>query len=231
MNPDVKEKGSINEENYIPIREVCKIIGLKYKSIRTLTKTANIKTLSTPSGQTLYSKQSVLEYINSNTNIPEETTNKRYSVVYCRVSSTKQKDDLQRQIELARTQFPTHKVISDIASGINWERKGLQTILEYAMQRNLEELVVFHKDRLSRSGFDLIKKIIETSGGKVIVVDNQISKSAEQELAEDLLSIIHIYSCRQMGRRRYSRRKEDIKNSEDQTLPIEGTKENVETLA
>ena len=93
--------------------------------------------------------------------------------------------------------------MSDIASGINFNRKGLQTILDSCIQGTIGEVVIAHRDRLSRFGFDLIKIIIEKAGGKITILDDENNKSTEQELAEDLLSIIHIYSCRQMGRRSY----------------------------
>ena len=93
--------------------------------------------------------------------------------------------------------------ISDIASGINFKRKGLQTILDSCIQGVIGEVIVAHRDRLSRFGFDLIKLIIEKAGGTITVIDDTQHKSTEQELAEDLLSIIHIYSCKQMGKRSY----------------------------
>jgi predicted site-specific integrase-resolvase len=208
------------ETMYIPARKMCQIIGLKYPSAKSFAEKAGFKTLTTPSGQVLYNRQSIEDYINNNTNIPEISKNKEgfRKIVYCRVSSKKQEDDLQRQIELARSSFPNHEIFSDVGSGINFRRKSLNTILELAMQKSLSELVVFHKDRLARFGFELIEKIINLSGGKIIVVDHDAGKSSEQELAEDLLSIVHVYSCRQVGKRRYSRKQNDIENKKNQVI-------------
>jgi predicted site-specific integrase-resolvase len=137
--------------------------------------------------------------------------NTKINYIYTRVSSRKQSDDLERQIEFIKSQKPeyniSYKLISDIGSGINFKRQGLITILDTCLQNNIGEVVIAHKDRLSRFGFDLIKLIIEKAGGKITIINDERNKSTEQELAEDLLSIIHIYSCRQMGKRKYTKTK------------------------
>ncbi len=151
---------------------------------------------------------------------PQEKVNDK--IIYCRISSKKQSDDLERQIEYCRSKFPDHELLSDIASGINFKRKNLQAILERAMQGNLKEVVVAHKDRLCRFGFDLIESIFKLTNTKLIVLnqDNECTKpSTEQELAEDLLSIVHIYSCRQMGKRRYIQKTDENKKDKAEDKP------------
>lgn len=136
----------------------------------------------------------------------EETKEeKRERVFYCRVSSSKQKNDLERQIELAKEKYPGHEVITDIGSGINWKRKGLKSLLERVMCGKIEEVIVFHRDRLCRFGFELIEFIFEFNNTKLLVHCEQTEqfKTSEQELAEDILAIVTIFSCRQMGKRRY----------------------------
>jgi predicted site-specific integrase-resolvase len=100
-----------------------------------------------------------------------------------------------------------------VASGINFKRKGLQTLLDACLSKTIGEIIVAHKDRLCRFGFDLIKLIVTKSGGTITVINDSENKSSEQELSEDLLSIIHIYSCKQMGKRSY-KSKQNIKNNE-----------------
>jgi len=109
-----------------------------------------------------------------------------------------------------RSKFPDYTIIQDVASGINWKRKGLKTILEFAMSGKLEELVVAYRDRLCRFGFELIQWILETNGCKLMVLDETI-QTKEEELTNDLLSIIHIFNCRQMGMRRYKKEKKEKK--------------------
>lgn len=205
-----------DEEEFVPIRELQKIIKLKYVAAKNFGKNSGIKTLTTPSGQTLYSKKDLLKYINPNLSVEEINAKiSRKNIVYCRVSSKKQEDDLQRQLELARFEYPNHTIISDIGSGINWKRKGLKTILELSMQGHLESVIVYHKDRLARFAVELIEYIFTVNGTKLIIVNNEAEKSTEQELAEDLLSIVHIYSCRKMGKRRYTKREQNDKSEDD----------------
>jgi len=132
----------------------------------------------------------------------------KINFLYARVSSKKQLDDLVRQIDFIKTRRPeysSYTCITDVASGINFSRKGLSTLLEACLQHTIGEVVVAHKDRLSRFGFDLIELIIRKAGGKLTVIDDEKNKSTEQELSEDLLSIVDIYCCRQMGKRSYKK--------------------------
>lgn len=130
------------------------------------------------------------------------TTSKR-SVIYARVSSSKQQNDLQRQIAMLQLHYPNHEVIFDIASGLNFKRKGLKTILELAFNRNLEEVVVAHRDRLSRFGFELFEQIFKQHNVNLKVLSDTFSKEPINELAEDLLSVISVFTARYYGSRKY----------------------------
>jgi putative resolvase len=200
-----KKKRTQFPKEFVTNREAVRLTGLTGPTLRVWAKSGKVVTYTTPSGQFLYNTKCLQTLIGSFSNVEEKK-----KIIYCRVSSRKQLPDLDRQVENLRERFPLHELVTDCASGINFNRKGLQSILDYAIQGNLAEVVVAHKDRLSRFAFDLIKWIIEFKGGKVIVLDDSAGKSTEQELAEDLLSIVHIYTCRQMGRRRYT-----VKNVKD----------------
>lgn len=207
---------------YIPILEASKITGLSIQTIRKLGDKKEIKCFKTPSGHRRFNKQDLEKFCDSNT-INEKTENTQVNYIYTRVSSKKQLDDLSRQIKYIQQRNPEYSSyisISDIASGINFKRKGLQTILDSCIQGVIGEVIVAHRDRLSRFGFDLIKLIIEKAGGTITVIDDTQHKSTEQELAEDLLSIIHIYSCRQMGKRSYStKQSKGSENKNDSDKP------------
>lgn len=196
---------NVKNKEYITNREACKLTGLAGSTLRTWADAGKVTIYKTPTGQRLYSTKCLQKLIGCYGHVEEKK-----NVVYGRVSSKKQLPDLDRQVEVLRSRYPNHVVITDCASGINFKRKGLQTILEYAMQGCLNELVIAHRDRLSRFAYDLIKWIIEQKGGRIIVLDNETEKSSEQELADDLLSIVHIFTCRQMGKRRYKTK--DIKD-------------------
>ena len=148
----------------------------------------------------------------NNIDVGNDKTNKNFC--YCRVSSHKQQDDLQRQIEFMQNRFPDYEIIKDIGSGINWSRSGLKKLLKKSKKGNLEHLVVAHRDRLCRFSFELLEYIFKLNGTKIIVLDSQKQHSehaSSEELAEDLLSIVHVFNCREMGKRRY-RKKEKKDN-------------------
>lgn len=123
-------------------------------------------------------------------------------ICYCRVSSQKQKDDLARQVVYMREQFPNAKIIKDIGSGLNFKRKWLNQILDECLSGVTITLVVAHRDRLCRFGFELIEYLINQNGGEILVLDDSKS-SPEEELTEDLLAVLHVFSCRMYGLRRY----------------------------
>jgi predicted site-specific integrase-resolvase len=125
--------------------------------------------------------------------------------IYARVSSSKQKDDLERQVQSLSAQFPEHRVLRDVGSGINWKRPGLRTLVQACLRGSLREVVVAHRDRLSRLGFDLLEYIIQQSGAELVVVGGgeTCGLTSEQELGEDLLSIVHVFSSRHYGMRKY----------------------------
>ena len=121
-------------------------------------------------------------------------------IIYTRVSSRKQSADLQRQVDFLKERFPDHEVITDIGSGLNFKRKGLQTILERLFKKTIGEVVVAHKDRLCRFGFDLFKQ----HGAIFTVVDRESIKEPLTEFAEDVMSIITVFTARYYGKRTYN---------------------------
>ena len=123
-------------------------------------------------------------------------------VCYCRVSSAKQRGDLNRQVAQMRQLYPDAEVVTDIAGGLNWQRKGLLSILERLHRGDKLDVVVAHRDRLARFGFELIEWLVQQNGGRVVVL-NQPDASPQSELTEDLLAILHTFSCRMHGLRRY----------------------------
>ena len=133
---------------------------------------------------------------------PNEKKDDRIKYLYCRVSSRNQLDDLERQIGFLSSlpSYSSHRIIKDVGSGLNFKRKGLLKLLDQCINGRVEEIVVASKDRLCR--FDLIAFIFEKYNVKLVVLDN-CDKSPEQELEEDVLSILQVFVCRWNGKRRY----------------------------
>lgn len=137
------------------------------------------------------------------------------TVVYCRVSGAGQKDDLASQVEAMEIYcraagIPVDEWIQEIGGGMNFKRKRFIGLLESMLRGEVEKIIVAHKDRLMRFGFDLFAHLANEYGCKIEVV-NQESLSPQQEMVEDLLSIVHTFSCRLYGMRKYkSQIKEDF---------------------
>jgi putative resolvase len=178
---------------YIPSRKACEVLGLCANTLRKYANNGKIEYIKNDAGQRLYNVSSFMRNHNS-----REST-----ICYCRVSSTKQKDDLARQIIYMQEQFPGAEIIQDIGSGLNYKRKGIKTILERLMCGDKLTIIVAHRDRLCRFGFELFQYLVEQNGGQLLVLDKTIY-SPEQELTADLLNILHVFSCRMHGLRSYS---------------------------
>ena len=189
--------------------EACRITGLHPATIRKYADAKQIQCYVTPTGYRKYNRDCLEKLCSPNLPDVPIQQNEKTNFIYSRVSSRKQMDDLLRQTEYLqqrRPEYASYVSLTDVASGINFKRKGLQTILDACLQGTIGELVVAHRDRLCRFGFELVESIVTKAGGKITVLDNDGNKNGEQELAEDLLSIIHVYSCKQMGKRSYSNR-------------------------
>ncbi len=205
-------------DGFLPTKEVRKLLGVTTQTLNNWDSSGKIRTIISPSGFRMYSREDIYSIMGI-----VKVTPPRRKIVYCRVSSSKQLDDLQRQKEHMQSLYPDHQLVTDCGSGINWKRKGLQTILESVMRGEIEEVVVAHRDRLCRFAFDLIKFIMETNKTELIVLDNENGECGDKELADDVLSIIKIYTCRKNGRRRYQSTKdknlsEQATTTDDKTM-------------
>jgi predicted site-specific integrase-resolvase len=121
-------------------------------------------------------------------------------ILYARVSSTKQKEDLGRQRSDLITAYPKHdRVITDIGSGVNFNRKGLQTLLELVYEGMVEEVVVMHRDRLTRIGQELLDGIFKKFGVRLVV--HCQSEDNEEGKSDELMSIITLFVASHHGKR------------------------------
>jgi len=177
--------------NYVTSKEATKTLGLHPNTLRCYADNGTIESFRTKSGQRRYNVDAYL-------GLQKQSV----TICYCRVSSPKQRDDLGRQVEFMQSRYPNAEVVKDIGSGLNYKRKGLKSILERAMRGDKLEVVVAHKDRLARFGFELIEWIIQLHSGKIVVL-KQTHLSPSPELTTDLLSILHVFSCRMHGLRNY----------------------------
>ena len=201
---------------YYSINKFSKILGVSAQTLRNWDANGKLHPHHTSSnGYRHYSHEQLSQVMNINPNID------RKIIWYCRVSSNKQKDDLQRQIENMRmyliSKGKPFEIISDIGSEINYKKKVLKELIKLITQNKVEKIVVLYKDRLLRFGFELIEYIASLYNCEIEIIDNT-EKSEQQELVEDLVQIITVFSCKLQGKRANKARKlvkELIEDGED----------------
>lgn len=149
-----------------------------------------------------YTYDQYLQFKGINTN-----DDQRQVVIYARVSTRNQKDDLQNQVAFLR-QFCNAKgiivdqCIEDYGSGLNYNRKKWNELLDEVMEQKIKTIIVTHKDRFIRFGYDWFEKFCMKFNTTIVVVNNE-ELSPQEELVQDIVSILHVFSCRLYGLRKY----------------------------
>lgn len=186
---------------YYSIGEFSSKIGKSIQTVRNWDKKNILKPSHITQGGTRYYSQ---EQLNHFLGLKSEKQINKKIIGYCRVSSHKQKDDLERQIENVKTYMYANgyqfEIITDIGSGINYNKKGLNQIIDMVTNSEVEKIVVLYKDRLIRFGYELIENLCNKFGTAIEIIDNT-EKTEQQELVEDLVQIITVFSCRLQGKR------------------------------
>lgn len=191
---------------YYTIHEFSKLVGKTPQTLRNWNKKGLLIPHHTgANGYRYYSHEQLKQVLNI-----KEDKKPKVIIGYCRVSSYKQKDDLQRQVENMKLyldkQNKNYEIIEDIGSGINYTKKGLRTLLRKIVNNEVEKVVVLYKDRLLRFGFELVEYIANLYGCEIEVIDST-EKTEQQELVEDLVQIITVFSCKLQGKRANKARK------------------------
>ena len=190
---------------YYSINKVSKILGVSAQTLRNWDAKGKLHPHHTSSNGYRYYSQ---EQLNQVMNIKPKLD--RLIIGYCRVSSNKQKDDLERQIENMKmyltAQGKPFEIITDIGSGINYKNKGLKELIQRISQNKVEKVVILYKDRLLRFGFELVEYIASLHDCNIEIIDNT-EKTEQQELVEDLVQIITVFSCKLQGNRANKTRK------------------------
>lgn len=186
---------------YYSIGQFAKAIGKTTKTLRNWDKNGKLKPVRVEdTGYRYYSQEQLNHFLGLKL---EKQINKKI-IGYCRVSSHKQKDDLERQIENVKTYMYAKgyqfEIITDIGSGINYNKKGLNQLIDMVTNSEVEKIVVLYKDRLIRFGYELIENLCNKFGTIIEIIDNT-EKTEQQELVEDLVQIVTVFSCRLQGKR------------------------------
>ena len=205
--------------NYIGGKETSEILGVHQRTLYLWEKKGLIETIRSPGGKRYYN---VNKYLLDNglsckkirkekikcDNLDDIDEENDLYICYARVSSIGQKEDLERQKKILKREYPEYKIIEDIGSGINMTKRGLIKIINLAIEGKIRELVIVHKDRLTRFGYELIEYLIEKySNGKIMIMNGKKDMEPEEEMVKDVLQIMNVFVAKMNGRRKYKTKK------------------------
>ena len=184
-------------------------IGVTVKTLQNWDNDGTLKAQRTPTNRRYYTEKQYLEYIG------QGKSSQRKVVAYARVSNAGQKDDLANQVKFLRNYangkgIILDEVITDIGSELNYKRKKWNQLLDSIMSNEIDTVYITYKDRFIRFGYDWFEKLAHKFNTQIVVLNNP-DLSPTEELTEDLVSIIHVFSCRIYGLRKY---KKKIENDE-----------------
>jgi len=170
-------------------KDVLRILHITRPTLSKYVKSGIIKVSKLPSGQYDYDEKSVFDLVNKE--------KERINVIYARVSTRKQKNDLENQARLLqefcnKNGIKIGKIYKDIGSGLDFKRKGLEELLEKVLNYEIENVYITYKDRLSRIGFEMFKNLFAKFGTNIVVLnDFDDEKLIEKEIFEEIINLIH----------------------------------------
>lgn len=189
----------------LSIKEASEFLGVSMDTLRRWERTGKITSFRTEGGHRRYEKKDLIKFKK------DDSVEPRITIAYCRVSSSDQKEDLQRQIQNVSQYCIANgyqfQVISDLGSGLNYNKKGLRELIELICSNQIERIVVNYKDRLIRFGFELIEQLCSIYHVRIEVINLTEDKTYEEELVEDVLSVITVFSAKLYGARSHKSKK------------------------
>lgn len=191
-------------------KEMAQKLGVSISTLQRWDREGVLKAYRNPKNRRYYTEEQYLNYMGMSDD------KKRKVVAYSRVSSRNQKDDLNNQFNFIKNYCNAKGIIvddymSDICSGLNYKRKNWNKLLDQVMNNKIETIYITYKDRFIRFGYDWFENLCHQFDTQIVVLNDKTT-SPQQELVEDLISIIHVFSCRIYGLRKY---KTDIKEDDD----------------
>jgi len=188
-------------------REVCQRLGVSYSTLSRWVREGRIRAIRTAGGVFRIPESEVRRIAEG---LP--ISKKVRAVIYARVSPADQKSDLERQVQYL-TRYCSFKgyrvvdVLSDVASGLKTDRKGLLKLFNYVVNRQVDIVVITYRDRLTRFGFEYLEHFFNQHGVRIEVVFGEETKDAYQELVEDLIEIITSFAGKLYGLRSHKKKK------------------------
>lgn len=203
------------ENRYKP-GEFGKKINRSVSTLRLWDRKGKLKANRLPSGQRYYTDEHLEQALNIERKLPEQK-----NIIYARVSGNKQKKDLERQVDrlsefcLARG-LTIGEIIKEVGGGLNYTRPKFLELMGMIERREVGTLVIGYKDRLCRFGFDYFQHFLESHGGELIIA-NQVTMSPQNELLEDLMAVVHTFSCRLYGVRKNQKKISELISDSEKT--------------
>jgi predicted site-specific integrase-resolvase len=209
-------------ENTISTGKAAKILGVTVKTLQRWEREKRLIPIArTTTNRRLYTASQIYSFIGLRQTKGKEPVR---HIAYCRVSSTAQKPDLlnQRRVleefivarGLANVEF-----VEEIGGGLNFKRKKFLTLMDELGRRDIKTLILAHRDRLTRFGFEWFEYYAKAQGCEVLVL-NQERLSPEQEMVQDLMTIVHCFSSRLYGLRNYRKKlNEALKQEQNAVNP------------
>ena len=187
-------------------KEVCRLLGVSYVTLRRWIKEGKVGAVRTLGGKYRIPESEVKKLLSG-----VETKEVR-AIIYARVSSSDQRKDLERQIQYL-TQYCSAKgyrvvdILSDIASGLKTNRRGLMKLFNYIVNREVDVVVVIYRDRLTRFGFEYLEYFFKQYGVRIEVIYGEEPRDAYQELIGDLLAIVTSFAGKLYGMRSHKKKR------------------------
>lgn len=184
--------------------EFSKRIGVSEQTLRNWDNSGKLIAKRTKGNHRFYTEDDYNNYMGIS------SKNQRKSYIYARVSTINQKDDLENQIDFLKQYTNSKGIIVDdclvdIGSGMNYKRKKWNELLDLVIQDKVDNIYVSYKDRFVRFGFEWFEQLCKKHQTNLIVVNNE-ETSPDQEIVDDLIAIIHVFSCRVQGLRKYKKK-------------------------
>lgn len=195
-------------EKLYTVSEFAELLNKKVKTLQKWDREGILKAYRTPTNRRYYTEAQYLEYTGKSL---KKENNVRENVIYARVSSQSQKPELLNQVNYLKSYsvsngIPISNIYTDIGSGLNYKRKNWMRLIDDCFQGKISKIYVSYSDRFVRFGFDWIQSILKTyTNTEIIVVENKLL-TPEEEVVQDLITIIHVFSSRVYGLRKYGKK-------------------------
>ena len=192
-----------NITNYKP-KDFAELTGVSVKTLQRWDREGILEANRTPTDRRYYTYDQYLQFKGIKTK-----NDIRQVVIYARVSTKNQKDDLQNQVSFLRQFCNARGIIVDqcmeeYGSGLNYNRKKWNKLLDEVMEQKIKTIIITHKDRFIRFGYDWFEKFCMKFHTTIVIV-NKEELSPQEELVQDIVSILHVFSCRLYGLRKYKK--------------------------